>query len=216
MQIQRTKKPRKRNLSYKKTRPKSTCTKEIIKAVPSLCKIGLTDAQIAEYLNVTVDTLHYWKKTNEAFASAMDRGRMKATQKVADSLYQQAKGYHVPAVKHFKIRHTEKEYDPDGKVIKERSWDEIIDHPYMHYYPPQYKATIKVLAARHPEVWGETYRVDHRHAHLHQIMEPSLQTEDILEQITDSKEFTDEELRLAAKIGLIERNKAAQEEEDQE
>jgi len=175
------------------------CSKDVIAKVTGLCKLGLTDWQLAEYFEVHIDTLAYWKRTNRAFRVAVERGRTEADVRVAEALYNNAVGHYKPAVKFFKNRVTVKEFDGEGNVTKEKSWDEIIEHPYQHYYPPETHAAKVILATRHRDKWQERLQVDHLHAHLHTGSQMDLN--DFLEQLQDREELSDEELKIIANWG---------------
>lgn len=206
--IKRRKKTPIKRTSRKKSGTKSKCTKEVIEQVEGLCKLGLTNAQLAEYFNVTPNAIANWAKNNRAFRTAMNRGRTEGDIPVVKSLYQLALGFEKKAVKLFKNRVVEKFYDDDGKVVQEISRDEIIEHEYMEYYPPNVKAAIKILNARHRNQWAEQHNVQHQHMHFHS----EIDSEQVLSQISDKNEISDEELKLIAKWGLSDKTEVGQEE----
>jgi hypothetical protein len=61
--------------------------------------LGLSDAEIAEYLCITPATMWNWDKLHPSFLSARAEGREKADAEVADSLRKRAIGYSHKAVK---------------------------------------------------------------------------------------------------------------------
>lgn len=195
--MKRTKKAPTDNKS--KRGPKSKCTPDVVRKTVSLCKLGLTDWQLARYFGVSEDTINYWKKTRPDFHDAVVSGRIDADRRVSDALYKRAVGWHEPSVKFFKDTVTEREYDDNGNVIYEKSYGRIIEHPYQKYYPPETRAAIKWLNTRQRETWGDVHKVEHNHRHLHA---GHIEHHHLLEQITDMSTYTDEELELAAKIGL--------------
>jgi len=193
----RTRPPR-RKPARNKTGPKSKCTPEVIAQTEALCKVGLTNWQLARYFEVSEDSITYWKRTIPAFASALNRGRLEADTKVAESLYQRAIGYSHDAIQFFKDTVTEKEFDENGNVVKERSYGRIIQQPYVKHYPPETKAAIKILEVRHREIWGQHEQVhrhlvsgDVQHHHHHDA-----------EYTKDLRTFTTEELEVIRKLGL--------------
>lgn len=200
--MKRTKTPKTLSRVKKKPGPKSGCTPEVIQQAYKFALVGLTDWQIAECLNVSTDTITAYKKVNPEFKQALEKGRKFATADVADVLFQVALGtYTVPAVKFFKNRVVEKEYDVNGNVIWERSYDKIIEHEYTKRLEPDTKALIKILNTRERELWGEAYKVEHDHRHAH-LVAGGINIHTILDQITDTEQYSDDELKLIAKLGL--------------
>jgi len=180
--------------------PKSKCTDEVVEQAYRLCLLSLNDRELAIAFNVSKQTISHWLKVNEEFRQAVKKGRMHADARVAEALYERALGYEHPAVK-ILTRHV-KEYDADGKVIK--SYTEPMKVAYMKKYPPDVKAAIKWLGVRNRETWGESYKVEHKHAHM---FVDDVNIHSILDQVSDTDKFTDEELRVAAKLGLTRASK---------
>jgi DNA-directed RNA polymerase specialized sigma24 family protein len=107
---------------------------------PELCVLvykmavhGLTDAQIADFLCVPVDTYHRWKSRHRDFREAIRRGKEYADANVAVALYNRARGYSQPAVKILN--------SPTGIVRVE----------YVEHFPPDTNAAKFWLANRHPD-----------------------------------------------------------------
>jgi hypothetical protein len=92
---------------------------------------GLTDAQIADFLCVPVDTYHRWKSRHREFREAIRRGKECADTDVAVALYNRARGYSQPAEKIFN--------SPTGIVRVE----------YVEHFPPDTNAAKFWLANRH-------------------------------------------------------------------
>ena len=179
--------------------PKSGLTQEKINQAYSYALLGLTQWQMAEQFGVSVSTISYWLSTNEAFKQAVETGGRFADAEVAKMLLHRAKGYSHPAVKFFKSRVVEKEYDEQGNVIYEKSYDKIIKQPYTKQYPPDTKALIKWLQSRNPENWADTWKVEHEHRHL---IAGNINIHTVLEELGSPGKFSDEELRVVAKMGL--------------
>lgn len=194
--MQRTKAPPK---SEGKRGPASKCTSEVVQQAYRLCLLGMTNADLADAFEVHETTIEYWCRKYSDFKKAVERGRTFADSHVVEKLYERALGYSHNAVKFFKTRVTEKEYDDNGNVIKERSWDEIIEQPYTKHYPPDVKAAIKILSTRHRASWGQAVKVEHDHNHL---VAANINIHQVLEQISDSSQFSDDELRTIGKLGL--------------
>lgn len=204
--MERTKQPRdktkKRSLKgNKKPGVKSSCTKEVVQEAFRYCLLGATNRELAEFFDVDKTTVGYWYKTNPEFAQAVDEGRFKADAKVAEALYLAAKGYEHTVVKFFKIPVTDKEYDADGNVIREKKYTKIKKVRYTKKYKPDVKAIKKILASRHREQWGDTFHVQHKHAHMHV---GGTNIHDIMDGLN---QYSDDELRAIAKLGLSEKQK---------
>lgn len=200
--MKRTKTPKKTKPA--KTGPKSLCTPEVIEQAYEFALLGLTNWQMAKHFGVKEDTVNGWYRKYPAFQNAVDDGREKADSKVAKMLFKVGMGQvEQPAVKFFKTRVTEKEYDEEGNVTYEKSYDKIIQQPYTKRYQPDTKALIKWLSTRNRETWGEAYKVEHDHRHAHMIA-GNINIHTVLEQITDTQAYTDEELKIIAKLGLNE------------
>jgi len=61
-----------------------------------LCLLGATNEQIAEVLDVNVDTVYEWQNRHESFSDALKRGKIVADAEIAQALYHRAKGYSHP------------------------------------------------------------------------------------------------------------------------
>lgn len=188
--------------SPKKTGPKSKCTPAVIQQAYKFCLLGLTNWQLAKHFGVSLDTLQYWKRTNEDFSEALDQGREYADAEAAKMLFKVAMGQvEQPAVKFFKSRVTEKQYDDEGNVIYEKSYDKIIEQPYTKRFQPDTKALIKWLGVRNKETWGESVKVEHDHRHAH-LVKGDIDVTHVMDSIADPSEFSDEELEVIASLGL--------------
>jgi hypothetical protein len=86
------------------------------------CRLGATDAQLAEFFDVSPETLGGWLADSREFAAAVRRGRKMADAEVVDSLHQLATGY-VETVEKVMVCHGEpmvvtyrKQHRPDRKA----------------------------------------------------------------------------------------------------
>ena len=61
--------------------------------VYKLCLLGATDKELADFFNVSEQTINAWKEKDTEFLESLKRGKDDADYTVADSLYQRAKGY---------------------------------------------------------------------------------------------------------------------------
>lgn len=110
---------------------------KLLKAAEQLAKLGATDAELAEALEVNESTVRRWRKERIEFSSAIARGKMLADAKVADRLFERACGYEHKDVKIMMV---------DGTPQKIR---------YTRHYPPDTKAAIYWLKVRQTERWSD-------------------------------------------------------------
>lgn len=107
-----------------------------------LCRLGATDADLADFFKVNVDSIHEWKKVHPSFSDALKRGKEEADNQVVRSLYQRAIGYNHPEDKFFMA---------NGKVVTQRT---------TKHYPPDPVSMIFWLKNRRPEQWREKPAAD--------------------------------------------------------
>lgn len=107
--------------------------------VTDLALLGMTEEQIANTLEVSVESIHNWKRQYPEFLQALNRGRGKADGRVARSLYERALGYSHKELKLF--------YNKDN--------DEVIEHEVTKYYPPETVAAIFWLKNRQRALWRD-------------------------------------------------------------
>ena len=69
------------------------------KEVEKLCKLGATDVQLADFFEVTRQTVDNWKKEHPEFFASIKKGKLVADNEVARSLYHRAIGYNHPEIK---------------------------------------------------------------------------------------------------------------------
>lgn len=207
--MKRTKKPD-ALVKGNKTGPKSQVTPEIIEQIYKFNLLGLTHNQIAHHFGVHRDTLSHWKRTIPEVQAAFDQGGQYADADMAKMLWKVGMGeVEHPAVKFFKVRRSKKIYDDEGNVIEEQSWDEIKQVPYTKRYQPDTKAIIKWLGVRNRKTWGEAIKVEHDHRHAH-LVTNDIDVTHIMKEIQDRETYSEEELKLIAKMGL---NELAQQQE---
>lgn len=108
-----------------------------------LAKLGATNLEMAEALNVSLSTFNLWKVQHPEFSDAIKVGKDIADDRVAESLYQRAMGYSHP--------------DTDIRVVD----GAIIETPLMKHYPPDTTAAIFWLKNRRPEEWRDKQEIEH-------------------------------------------------------
>lgn len=114
---------------------------EFIKQAEKLCRLGATDIELADFLEVDVRTLYRWKAENDKFCQALKAGKELADERVERSLFARANGY---------------EHDEVDIRVVDKS---IVQTPIRKYYPPDTTAAIFWLKNRRPDDWRE--KVDH-------------------------------------------------------
>src|SRR6266568_9065391 len=66
-----------------------------------LALLGLTDIEIADLFGISPDTLYEWRRRHPEFSDSLDAGKIEADPRVAERLFDRARGTTVPAVKIF-------------------------------------------------------------------------------------------------------------------
>lgn len=118
--------------------------KEYNEQVEKLCRLGATDKEIADFFDVSEQTLNTWKNKHPEFLESIKKGKVHADAMVADRLYQRALGY--------------EHQDVDLKIYK----GEIIETKLTKYYPPDPTAAIFWLKNRRPKEWRDKHEVEHK------------------------------------------------------
>lgn len=111
--------------------------------VEKLCKLGATDAEIAEFFCVAESTINLWKLKHAQFSESIKKGKILADGNIADRLYQRAMGF---------------EHDSEEiKIIydKETSQQIIERVPIRKIYPPDTAAAIFWLKNRQKKKWRD-------------------------------------------------------------
>jgi hypothetical protein len=124
-------------------------------------KLGARNIDMAEYFEVTVGTIDYWIKTKPEFARAVKIGRLEASLKVAQALYQKAIGFQY--MDEQVIANTVKKYGENGKLISQHVEPLIVQvHKQL---PPDAYAAHKYLSIIQREIWAETNSLNINHSH---------------------------------------------------
>lgn len=116
--------------------------------VEKLCKLGATDKEIADFFEVSEQTINTWKSEFPEFLESIKAGKDLADANVADRLYQRAMGYSHDAVKIF----------PTGGETEDENGNKIkgpLIVPYKEHYPPDTAAAIFWLKNRQRKKWRD-------------------------------------------------------------
>jgi hypothetical protein len=111
-----------------------------------LCKLGATDADLADFFEVSTVTIWRWAGRHEEFCNALKTGKDVADERVERSLYHKAVGYTFDAVKIFM---------PGGA-------EKPVYAPYQEHVPPDSTACFFWLKNRRPAAWRD--KQDHEHS----------------------------------------------------
>ena len=111
--------------------------------VYKLCLLGATDADIANFFDISEATLNNWKIEHPDFLESIKNGKVHADATVAESLYKRANGY--------------EHEDVDIKMYE----GEIIKTKLIKHYPPDTTAGIFWLKNRRPKDWRDKQEVEH-------------------------------------------------------
>lgn len=110
---------------------------EFVEQACKLCKLGLTDKEIAKFFEVSEQTLNTWKQQHPEFLESLKGGKTLADAEVASKLFHRATGYEHP--------------DTDIRVVNGM----IVETPLIKHYPPDTTAAIFWLKNRRPDLWRE-------------------------------------------------------------
>lgn len=108
-----------------------------------LCLMGATDAELADFFEVSESTINLWKKEYPKFSESIKKGKSLADAHVADKLYQRATGYSHSAV----------------KIFNNEGMEMVV--PYREHYPPDTTAGIFWLKNRQKDKWRDKQEIDH-------------------------------------------------------
>lgn len=125
---------------------------EFVEQARKLAEMGHTDAEMADFFDVSLRAFHTWKVKHPALMEALKLGKPEADARVTRSLFQRAVGYTCPET----VVQFEKRKDKRGRT-------RVIVHKaeFEKHYPPDTTAGIFWLKNREPELWREKFEHDH-------------------------------------------------------
>lgn len=116
---------------------------EYAEQAAKLCNLGATDAQLADFFEVSISTISLWKVEHKKFSDAIKLSKEIANERVEQSLYRRAMGY---------------EHDEtDIRVIN----NELVMTPIRKHYPPDATAMIFWLKNRNAAEWRDKVEQEH-------------------------------------------------------
>lgn len=80
---------------------------EYVEQAEKLCRLGATDAELADFFGVSVRTLHRWKAEREDFCHSVKIGKEAADNRVERALYEKATGFAYVEQQAFKVRNSD-------------------------------------------------------------------------------------------------------------
>lgn len=107
-----------------------------------LALLGATDRQIAEVMEVDIETINLWKRTKPEFLAELTRGKLGADTKVVEAFYKCATGY----------------YYEEEVVVTYKGVSEV--QTVRKYKPPDPWSCAKWLSLRQRGEWSETTKVE--------------------------------------------------------
>lgn len=110
--------------------------------VKSLCKLGATDAEIADFFGVNELTFYRWKAKYPEFCKSVRAAKLEADERVERSLYHRAVGYTFSS---------EKIFQHSGEIIRAKTREHV---------PPDTAACTLWLKNRRPDQWREKSALD--------------------------------------------------------
>ena len=114
--------------------------------VRKLCLLGMTDVELANFFEISEQTLNTWKRKHPEFLESMNAGKAEADSSVAEKLYQRALGYRHPAV----------------KIFMPKGAERPVYAPYTERYPPDTQAASLWLRNRQPKKWRDKQEIENR------------------------------------------------------
>lgn len=123
------------------------------------CKLGATDAELADLFNVGTATIHNWIARHKDFAEAIRAGMLEVfSPRVVRALGQRAIGYAIDV--------------EEVKVMKD---GDLVRYTVRKHYPPDVTACIFWLKNRDPKNWRDVQ--EHNHQNLDKLSSRELLAE---------------------------------------
>src|SRR5690242_17330152 len=123
---------------------------EFIPQTIKLCRLGATEAELADILGVSTGTIDNWKETIPEFLGALKEGKAGSDMEVADRLYQRALGFEYEEAQPVTLKTVLYE---NGKRVSEEQRVEIV--MVKRVVPPDTTACIFWLKNRRKVEWRE-------------------------------------------------------------
>jgi hypothetical protein len=148
MSPRKPKKPAKKTTTRPKIGRPSKFDEAMLGTVTRLARLGATDPEMAEALEVGTATITRWMKTQRAFRLAYKEGKVEADMRVADSLFNRTQFHEYKKTIPFKVKRVEYE---NGKRVREI--EEVVEKEVTEVLPPDTTAIIYWLNNRRKNEW---------------------------------------------------------------
>lgn len=125
---------------------------EFVEQACKLCKLGLTDKEIAKFFEVSEQTLNTWKQQHPEFLESLKDGKTLADAEVASKLFHRATGYEHP--------------EDDIRSVG----GEIVITPTIKHYAPDTTAAIFWLKNRRPDLWRDKVEPEDKGVDLAKVL----------------------------------------------
>lgn len=116
---------------------------EFARLAQKMAKLGATDIEIADAIEIDIATFYRWSASNKEFCEAKKLGKKESDERVERSLYMRATGYSHPDT-HISVH--------EGAVTAT---------PITKHYPPDATSMIFWLKNRKPKEWRDKQDVEH-------------------------------------------------------
>lgn len=112
--------------------------------VTKFCRLGCTDEELADFLDIATSTLYEWKNTYPKFSEAIQKGKEESDMDVTESLYKSALGRTM-------------EYEEQAVTNK----GEVVTLKKTAVIPPNVTAQIFWSKNRRPKHWRDRQELEH-------------------------------------------------------
>lgn len=113
------------------------------KQATKLCLLGATDKDLADFFEVTEQTINNWKREHPSFFESIKKGKVVADMNVGERLYTRAMGY--------RYKEVTKEKGKNGKLV--------VTKEITKEQPPDPASIFFYLKNRKPKQWRD--KVEH-------------------------------------------------------
>lgn len=135
------KKPAKKVVKRGRGRPSDYKSRYAEEAYKLCLLLAATDAELADFFEVTEKTINNWKKSHSKFLQSIKEGKEQADANVGQRLYERAMGYSHPE---------EKIFNNKGKIVRAET---------TKHYPPDTAAAIFWLKNRQRDKWRDRHEL---------------------------------------------------------
>jgi hypothetical protein len=129
---------------------------------------------MADFFQVSEDTINEWKKVHEEFSESLKRGKLEADAVIASKLFHRAKGYEHP------------------EVITATFQGQITDTlEVVKHYPPDTTAAIFWLKNRQPKQWRDKTEIEAKTDNTNHNIDYSTLPSEALDEIAKAQSNED-------------------------